>query len=152
MTARYDDRVTLTEQRIREAQSAYEAADAASKLPAWLRLQSWRRLADAHRDHVHWWYSATVAAATCTCGLLAELPPPPVHETSGHRDPRTWQPTSLLVTPAGVAVDRPSPSLWQLVCQGCGLTSDPLSRRRAVRSHGRHHFSCPISASRKDLP
>ena len=152
MTYHYDDQVTQTKAGTRAALEAFEAAGPGYSLPAWLRLQSWRRLADAQRDHLHWWFSHTRTAASCTCGLVAELPTPPVHEAPGHRDPNTWRPTSVLVIPAGVVDGPRPPGSWTVVCQTCGLTGQPMARRCAVAAHDQHRSSCPLSRSRQDHP
>jgi hypothetical protein len=120
----------------------------AVELPAWLRIQHWFRLAHAQEHHLHWWYLSTGTAAICTCGLVHQLPAPPLLQVIGHRDPQTWRPTRLLVVHASPSSsspldgDRPSPSYGrpahQAACQTCHFRSPPLSPPEAVRARRTH--------------
>lgn len=142
MTARYDPRVQRVSAALAEAQAAFRAAEGHSALPAWLRLQSWRRLADAHADRLHWWYSQTSTDASCTCGLLAALPPPEAEVVPGHREPgEEWRTTQVLVVPA------PSDPIGRVrrnvVCQACGFHTTPASVEECNGIHHAHRISCP---------
>ena len=114
----------------------------ALELSAWLRIQHWSRLAHAHRHHLHRWYLHTATEAICTCGLLHPLPPPPVLQVTGHRNPQTWNPTTLLIVDATIPSDPPHVSGLQpqhcAVCQDCHYRSPPLPLSEALAARLTH--------------
>lgn len=150
MTIRYDDQVAHSAERIGAAQEAFDQAPAAARLAAWLRLQSWRRLADAQRDHVHWWYSQTLTNAICTCGLLTDLPARPVHTVQGHRNQVGRRPARLLVVPSGPRNPPAHEHAWVVICQGCEYIGHPDNREAAVRTYDNHLSSCPSLRAEQD--
>ena len=150
----YDPRVEDATTPLARAETAHRTQQrrprhGAAGIAAWARVQHWSRLAHAQAHHLHWWYLHTETSAVCTCGLLHELPAPPVQEVPGHRDPRDWSRTPLLVVhapPPATATEcadaqEPLPdraARYLVLCQSCGYRSRPLPLAEAGHARASH--------------
>lgn len=143
---RYDTETFAAAQLSDEADEDYRLGRGLQGLPGFYRRHHWNLTRDRSQG-LHWLYVASSTAATCTCGLLLPAATTDLLASDGHLDPRTDQPTRVLVIHA--VADATG---YTAACQTCGWqhTTPHVGRSRSLADQ--HANTCPALPTGKAAP